>query len=297
MASEASSGLSGGTRVDIEITSVYNDNALPDRGFKSGHGQSFYIVVGEEHVLFDVGWKGGILTQNLARLGISVDEIDKLVLSHGHRDHTGALPRLLKVRTVSTPIVLFSHPDAWEAKSVKRLRLLRRPFGIPKLKSDLARKISLRSSREPVQIAERISTTGEILNRPELEAMEKRGLHKSNGRWVWDRVIDELSLILQTKDGLVIVTGCCHAGVLNTCAKAAELFHDKIKAIVGGTHMENFSDSEISRAGELLQARYGTPELYLNHCTSERAIHQLRDELGSDKVHDCHVGTVLSFRC
>jgi len=282
--------------MDIEITNVYNDIALPNRGFKNGHGQSFHIVAGEEHILFDVGWKGEILSQNLASLGINADEIDKLVFSHGHRDHTGALPSLLKARTVSAPIVVFSHPDAWEPKSVKRL-LFHFPFGIPRLSNGVAGKMALRLAKEPVQITGEISTTGEIPNRPELEAMEKRGFHKSNGRWVWDRVIDDLSLILQTRDGLVIVMGCCHAGVLNTCAKATELFDDNIKAIIGGTHMENFSNEEISRVGEVLESKYGTPDLYLNHCTSDRAIGQLRNELGSGKVHDCHVGTVLSFKC
>jgi len=280
----------------MRITNVYNDKALPNKGLRSGHGQSFHIVLGAEHILFDVGWRGRIFAQNLASLGISADEIDKLVFSHGHRDHTGALPSLLEARTVSTPIVVFGHPDAWEPKSVKRL-LFQFPFGIPKLNSDLAGKISLRRAREPVQIAERLSTTGEIPNRPELEAKEKRGFHRSNGRWIWDRVIDDLSLILQTQDGLVIVTGCCHAGVLNTCAKATELFHDRIEAIIGGTHMENFTKEEVSRVGKLLETRYGTPELYLNHCTGDRAIGQLRNELGSGKVHDCYIGTELSFKC
>ena len=283
-------------RMDVRITNVYNDRVLPNKGLRSGHGQSFHITVGAERILFDVGWRGGIFVHNLTSLGISADEIDKLVFSHGHRDHTGALPSLLEARTVSAPIVAFGHPDAWEPKSVKRL-LFQLPFGIPKLNDDLAGKISLRWAREPVQIAEKLSTTGEIPNRPEQEAEEKRGFHKSNGRWVWDRVIDDLSLVLQTQDGLVILTGCCHAGILNTCAKATELFHDKIEAIIGGTHMENFTKEEVSHVGKFLESRYGTPELYLNHCTGDRAIGQLRNELGSGKVHDCYAGTELSFKC
>jgi 7,8-dihydropterin-6-yl-methyl-4-(beta-D-ribofuranosyl)aminobenzene 5'-phosphate synthase len=282
--------------MDVRITNVYNDKALPNKGLEIGHGQSFHITMGPEQILFDVGWKGKILLHNLSSLKIGANEIDKLVFSHGHRDHTGALPSFLRARTVATPIDAFGHPDVSEPKSVKR-RFLRLPFGLPKLSGENAKKINFRWTKEPVEIAPKLFTTGEIRDRPEPEGREKRGLHKSNGRWEWDRVIDDMSLIFQTKDGLVILTGCCHAGVLNTCARATALFSGNIKAIIGGTHLKNLTNEEVHHVGQILKNKYGTPELYLNHCTGGTQMGQLRGELGSEKVHDCHAGTELSFQC
>jgi 7,8-dihydropterin-6-yl-methyl-4-(beta-D-ribofuranosyl)aminobenzene 5'-phosphate synthase len=100
---------------------------------------------------------------------------------------------------------------------------------------------------------------------------------------------------LDAKDGLVILTGCCHAGILNTCAKATKIFNKKIKAIAGGTHMMEYSNEDIGQVGDILESVYGTPELYLNHCTGEKAIEQLRARFGSDIVHDCYVGSELTF--
>jgi len=131
--------------------------------------------------------------------------------------------------------------------------------------------------------------------------LEKPGIvkvafHEVGGQWKWDPVIDDLSLTLQTRDGLVLITGCCHAGLLNTCAKATKLFNNKIKAILGGTHMLEYSEEDIQHVGEVLEKVYGTPELYLNHCTGKKAIERLRNRFGSEIVRDCHVGTEIVFK-
>ena len=124
----------------------------------------------------------------------------------------------------------------------------------------------------------------------------KAAFHKVDGQWEWDPVIDDLSLVLQTEEGLVLITGCCHAGLLNTCARATQLFNDKIKAVIGGTHMLEYSEEDIGHVGGILEKVYGTPELYLNHCTGKRAIEQLRRKFGPEVVRDCHVGTELFFK-
>lgn len=122
-----------------------------------------------------------------------------------------------------------------------------------------------------MEVLPKLSTIGEITITERLEkpGIEKRVFHKVDGQRKWDPVIDDLSLILQTKDGLVIITGCCHAGFLNACAKATKLFNDKIKAILGGTHMIHYSREDIEHVGNVLESLYGTPELYLNQYRKE----------------------------
>jgi 7,8-dihydropterin-6-yl-methyl-4-(beta-D-ribofuranosyl)aminobenzene 5'-phosphate synthase len=283
--------------MDVKILNVYNDEALQGKGFKPGHGESFHITAGDEEVLFDVGWKGRKLMHNIDRLGIKIDKISKLVLSHGHRDHTGGMKAFLKARTVSAPLQVIAHPAALEPKSSKML-LFHVPMGLPNLNERLMEKLEFHLTKEPIEVIPKLSTTGEVSL---TERTEKPGIvtgmfHKVDGKREWDPVIDDLSLTLQTKDGLVVITGCCHAGLLNTCAKATRLLNDKIKAILGGTHMLEYSKEDVDHVGTVLENLYGTPELYLNHCTGKKAIQQLRNRFGPEVVHDCHVGTEVVFQ-
>jgi len=282
--------------MDIKIVNIYNNEALPTKGLKSGHGESFHITLDNQEILFDVGWKGRKLMHNINRLGINPDDISKLVFSHGHVDHTGGLPAFLKARTVSIPIPIIAHPAVLEPKSRKKL-IFHIPIGFPKLSKKLMEKVEFQLTKNSVEVLSKLSTTGEITvtERPEKPGIESV-FHKVDGQRKWDPVIDDLSLILKTKDGLVIITGCCHAGLLNTCAKATKVFNNKIKAMLGGTHMLHYSREDVEHAGNVLENFYGTPELYLNHCTGKKAIEQLRKRFGSEIVHDCHVGTELVYQ-
>jgi 7,8-dihydropterin-6-yl-methyl-4-(beta-D-ribofuranosyl)aminobenzene 5'-phosphate synthase len=283
--------------MDVKIINVYNNEALPARGLKKGHGESFHITIGDKEVLLDVGWKGGRLMHNMKKLGIDPDDIDRLVLSHGHRDHTGGLQEFLKARTVTEPVQVIAHPNALEPKSAKIL-LFHISIGLPRLSRELTEKAKFHLTKDSAEVLPNLTTTGEI---PIAERLEKPGIvtgafHKVDGQRKWDPIIDDLSLILQTKDGLVLITGCCHAGLLNTCARATQLFNRQIKAILGGTHMLEYSDEDVEHVGEILEKVYGTPELYLNHCTGKKAVERLRRRFGSEIVHDCHVGTEIVFK-
>ncbi|MGA2767077.1 MAG: MBL fold metallo-hydrolase [Candidatus Bathyarchaeia archaeon] len=282
--------------MNAKIVNVYNDRVLPDKGLKGGWGDCFHITFCEKKVLFDAGYKGKILMNNIRALGISVDEVDKLVLSHGHRDHTGGLPGLLEARTVKTPLPVIAHPAVSEPKFVK-IWLFYFRGELPRLPPKLAERMAFQPAREPTEVLPNLYTTGEIpiAERPQKPGIAKNVFHQVNGRREHDDVIDDLSLILQAKTGLVLITGCCHAGLLNTCAKATKLFGRKIEAIVGGTHMLEYSKEDVDHVADVLEKDYGTPTLYLNHCTGDDAIEQLRARFGPQVVHDCFVGSELTF--
>jgi len=282
--------------VDAKIVNVYNDRILLNKGLKGGWGESFHITIGNEETLLDVGYKGDKLMHNMHALGKDVNKTDRIVLSHAHRDHVGGLTAFLEARTANKPLKVIAHPDALEPKSLKML-IFHFPLGLPKLRKELAGKMEFQLAKNPVEVLPKLSTTGEI---PIEERLEKPGIasrafHKADGRREWDPVIDDLSLILQSKDGLVIISGCCHAGVLNTCARVTRLFGKRIKAIVGGTHMMEYSREDVEHVADVLENAHGTPELYLNHCTGEKSIEQLRAKFGSGIVHDCFAGSELTF--
>jgi metal-dependent hydrolase (beta-lactamase superfamily II) len=101
-------------KMKVKIMNVYNDRLLPNKGLKSGWGNAFHVTAGEREVLFDVGRKGGVLMRNIHALGIDVDKIEKVVLSHAHRDHTGGLVSFLKARETRKPLPIIAHPDISE---------------------------------------------------------------------------------------------------------------------------------------------------------------------------------------
>lgn len=282
--------------MEVKVLNLYNNDALPDKGLQGSHGESFLITVGDINVLLDTGMKGDVLLGNMARLEISPDDIGKLVISHGHIDHTGGLSSFLEARKSPDPIPLIAHPEVREPKALKAGASFA-PIGFPELGPPLLEKVRFELSADKVEIAPGLYSIGEVPldERKEKPGAEPAACHQVGGEWEWDPVVDDLSLALRSDHGLVIVTGCCHAGLLNTCARAVRIFGGMIHAVIGGTHMMRYTEEEVEHVGDVLEKDYGLPRIYLNHCTGRKAILQLRERFGPEKVHDCLVGTELVF--
>ena len=107
---------------------------------------------------------------------------------------------------------------------------------------------------------------------------------------------DDLSLVLETSQGLVVVCGCCHAGILNTLAHIRRSFSQPLRAIIGGIHLATAEPESLERVLVALtqQCDGRVPNLFLNHCTGERALATLTQAFG-EKVSSCSAGTMLDF--
>ena len=281
----------------VKILNVFNNNVLPETSLKGKHGNAFYFEMEDERFLFDTGADGNILLHNLNELNISPDYIDKIIFSHGHDDHTIGLHDFMKARTIQDKITIIGHPLLTEKKYLRFLRLRISYIGFPKLDQDIENKINYTLSRNSIQINGYLSTTGEITNRPFKDGTAKYMVHRENGKWVKDPLLDDLSLVLKTTKGLVLICGCCHAGLLNTCAHVTKIFKEPISTIIGGTHMMFFSKKEVLHVAESLKRDYNSPQLYLNHCTGKRKIKILKQYFGAKIVKPCVVGTELRFEC
>ncbi len=286
------------------MINVYNNKAQPERGLHEGHGESFYIQSDEIKLLFDTGWKGKHLVNNMKILGISPSDIQKIIFSHGHMDHTHGLKELLKSRESDKILEIFGHPAILESKSAKmkvlkffEFRYPSRWVSFPKIPPKFENTIKYILRREPANITSNIFFSGEITNRSEKDGTNEFMLHKSKHKWVRDPMLDDQSLIIDSKKGLVLICGCCHAGLLNTCAHVFKIHNKKIHAIIGGTHMMHFSPKEVNNVANILEKTYDTPLLFLNHCKGTKTREILRDRFGSEIVNPCPVGTELRFDC
>jgi len=101
--------------------------------------------------------------------------------------------------------------------------------------------------------------------------------------------------VLESAKGLVVVCGCCHAGLLNTLEHVQRLFASPIVAIAGGTHLLNADADTLEHIARTLHGWGTLHGIYLNHCSGEKAYHILRQVMGDDIVHLCPAGTILEM--
>jgi 7,8-dihydropterin-6-yl-methyl-4-(beta-D-ribofuranosyl)aminobenzene 5'-phosphate synthase len=289
--------------MDIEIINLYSNVAKPASDLIGEHGQSFLLKVNGENILFDVGGDGDVLLHNMEKLDINPDDISEMILSHGHYDHTKALPDFLDARTTDDILTVYAHPNVREPKYGK-IFFLKKYIGFPELTKSQEEQLDLKYSRKPVMINDIIRTTGEIRDRKYPDGIEKTAVHKEGNELKADPIYDDLSLILDVNQGQVIITGCAHAGILNICAHAKQTSEKPIKAIIGGTHMARYSEEEVLKTAEQFKNQFDNPNLYLNHCTdqlpyffmrSTDAIDILQSKYGEDKIKPCFVGTKLTY--
>jgi 7,8-dihydropterin-6-yl-methyl-4-(beta-D-ribofuranosyl)aminobenzene 5'-phosphate synthase len=272
------------------ITCVINDIAPPRSSFRSEHGVSFYIETGQGNVLFDTGQSESALHHNLNLLGIAVETIDGLVLSHAHIDHTGGLPSILSQKP---GLPVYASPDLFRPRFTRRGGE-EKSVGLPAPKEQLTSLGGFRLNDTPTEVLPGVWSTGEINHRPEREGRSPHHVVLTDDGWQPDPYRDDMSLVIEAAEGLVVICGCCHAGLLNTLGHVRNTFDRNIIAVMGGTHLLEADEDYLQHVAEVLRDTYGPPHLHLNHCTGERAIAALTNAFGS-RVRPCLVGTVLRF--
>jgi 7,8-dihydropterin-6-yl-methyl-4-(beta-D-ribofuranosyl)aminobenzene 5'-phosphate synthase len=273
----------------LKITCVVDDRGYSDSALRAEHGASFLIEAGSHTVLFDTGQSGEALLHNLAALGVSPQQIEALILSHAHYDHTGGLPALLEQ---VQGIPLFAHPDLFR-KRFRKTDTGPRQVGPSMTRKAVAPHVVLRLHAEPVEVVPGVWTTGDIGARSEPEGRGPYHFVRQGAGWIEDPYRDDLSVVLETEEGLVLLCGCCHAGLLNTLAHVRATFgHDPL-AVIGGLHLLNADAPTLDHVIETLRD-YGPPRLWVGHCTGDRSFLRLKAAFG-DRVSLYHVGTELTL--
>jgi 7,8-dihydropterin-6-yl-methyl-4-(beta-D-ribofuranosyl)aminobenzene 5'-phosphate synthase len=262
----------------LRITTL-SENTAGSGDLLAEWGLSFLIETGRETILFDTG-KTTSVTHNSPGLGIDLSRIDKIVLSHGHYDHTGGLRQLL--RRMKQEVEIIAHPDIWANKYRRRKNEKVRYIGIPFQRQELeslGARFTL--TKEPVKVADDIITTGEVPMSNDYEIIDSGLMVKtSDGSLQPDPLLDDLALIITTGYGLVVVLGCAHRGIINTLFHARKLTGvAKIYAALGGSHLVNAPKERMRRTiGDLKEL--GVEKLGLCHCTSLPAINRLSVAFG-----------------
>lgn len=254
-------------------------------------GLSILVETDEVTILLDAG-KSISVSNNADVLGIDLSKIDKIVLSHGHFDHTGGLRHVL--RKMRKEVEIIAHPDVWAAKYNRRQGQADKYIGIPFQRHELeSLGAGFNLTTKAVKITNNIMTTGEIPMVTDFEQIEPYLWVKEDAEWQPDKLLDDQALIITTELGLVVVLGCAHRGIINTLYHAQQLTGiEQIHTVLGGAHLLHASEERLRKTMGALKV-LGVQRLGLCHCTGFQVITVIAPEFG-DRFFFNTTGTSLS---
>jgi 7,8-dihydropterin-6-yl-methyl-4-(beta-D-ribofuranosyl)aminobenzene 5'-phosphate synthase len=257
---------------ELTVTVLVDNNTLIDRYFLGEPGLSLFIEADGNRILFDTGYSE-IFLRNAGRMGVDLLSLDYVIFSHGHLDHTGGFPHLLRHFTEASI----------EGKSRQLPELITHPFALyprpkpplPNIGSliseeEIARHITVRTSRKQVWLNENLVYLGEIPRRFPFEDQDpgSRKIVMPNGNMEPDLLIDDSALAYRSEKGLVIVTGCSHTGIVNIVTYAREVCdEERVVDIIGGLHLQNAPQEKIEGTCTGLSG-FALHALHCCHCTS-----------------------------
>ncbi len=272
------------------ITVVVNDEAQIPK-LRAEHGWSVWVEYGGHHVLLDTG-QGPALAPNSAVLGLPWDRLEAVALSHGHYDHTGGL---LEALTAAPRPGLYAHPDAWQPKYACPVPGPARAIGTPPSVADQARRTAGRitDTLKPVEVVPGLWLTGPIPRRTDFE--DAGGpFFKDSGCRQPDGLPDDQALFFESRQGLVVLLGCAHAGVINTLNYIRGLRPGRtFKAVLGGMHLLHAGRKRLRRTLDEME-RLGVERLLPAHCTGAAARDAMSKRFG-DRCEAALAGLSWTF--
>jgi len=263
--------------MSIQITTL-TENTAAGVNLLAEWGLSILVEADNHKILLDTGTTFSV-AYNAISLGIDLTQINRIVFSHGHFDHTGGLLHVLKMMRYAVEVI--AHPDIWAAKYGRRPGEKDRYAGVP-FPKEAAETLgaSFNLTKEPVWISENIVTSGEIPMVTEYEKIDPILYVKEKGELKPDPLWDDQALFVKSEKGLIIILGCAHRGVINTIRHAQKLTRvEPIYAVIGGTHLLRASPQRMDLTiAELMSS--GVQRLGACHCTGLPACATLAQTFG-----------------
>lgn len=251
----------------MKLTVLVDNNTFIDQYLTGEPGVSYFIECDGRKILFDVGYSD-VFLKNAQILKLDLTSIDDVIISHGHNDHSWGLNHLIQFydRTISPPtkkINLISHPAALLPKYFDK-----KPIGMNMRQDEDDFFLQKICTEEPLFLSEHVVFLGQIPRTNDFEAKSPVGQTlNSNGEITDDYVLDDSALVVKTEQGLVIITGCSHAGVCNIIDYAKRVTEeDRITCVIGGFHLQNADNTILSATGQYLHS-LSAEALYPCHCT------------------------------
>ena len=252
------------------------ENTTEKDELKSKHGLSLYIETERKKILFDVG-PNDLFLKNAEKLGVNIEDIDTVVISHGHVDHCGGLECFLAKNKKAK---IYIRPQAMEKHYVKVL-------GIP-FYAGIDRKLTAKDrfvfAEDRFRIDDELMLFSDVCVKFPLPKSDGNLFVKKDGKIVSDDFCHEQNLIIKSGDKSILVCGCAHAGIVNIVDCAKEILGEYPTAVVGGFHLyeptkKRYESGEYIDEIALALDKNGAT-FYACHCTGEKAVERMKIRLG-----------------
>jgi len=251
------------------------ENLTTQQAIVAEHGLSVYIETDDTKILFDTG-QTGLFMQNAEIMGIDIKDVDLLVLSHGHYDHTGGLYPFLEENTKAK---VYAKRGIFEAK----YNINKRFIGTERIESLLNNRLVIVESE--TEIAHDVFIMPNIkIYHPIDTHFNSLYLQTENGL-VGDEFNDELFLVLKQNEKIFIITACSHRGITNICSTAVNYFKNPVELILGGFHTRNCSAEQYQHIKEYLEELH-PHSIGVCHCTGVEKYAKLRHDLPIDVFYN-----------
>lgn len=277
----------------MKLTVLVDNNTIIDRYFYGEPAVSYLIETEDKKILFDTGYSD-LFLQNANKLSKDLRALDFVVISHGHNDHTGGLVALREMLTPSNDtdlmrkkVRLVAHPDAFLQKVDNKLAV-----GSPIDTSELEEAFDVILTEEPLWLGNDLVFLGEIPRVTDFEGKVAIGKILKNNDHNDDYVFDDSALVYKAPTGLVIITGCSHAGICNIVEYAKKVCgDDRIESVIGGFHLLDPSKKQFDETLKYFDL-LKTNIVYPCHCTGFEFKVELAKRIS---VKEVGVGLQLEF--
>lgn len=230
---------------------------------ESEHGLSIFADNGYSKFIFDCGHTG-LAWKNSAKLNIDLTAINFVAISHSHYDHAGGFPSLLNY---VTPKILYTGVDFWEEK-FSRADSNFAYKGAGFTAKDLSRwNIEQKICHDILKLDDKTFLVGNFARHTEFETIPEKFVRGENK--LPDTFSDEICLVIRGSNGLNVIVGCSHVGIVNIISTIAQRFNEKIVRIIGGVHLLNADDERIHKTLAALK-NFGVSDFKLCHCSGEK---------------------------
>jgi 7,8-dihydropterin-6-yl-methyl-4-(beta-D-ribofuranosyl)aminobenzene 5'-phosphate synthase len=273
-------------RVQVLSTMLTSDDGIGEWGFAA------LVEVDGRRILFDTGARPDTVLNNAKELKVDLTNVTDVILTHNHTDHTGGLMTLRRAVLQKNPAAL---SKAYVGKGIFAPR--RRSDGKPlEFIQNLRRDYEASGGNfteydHPVEVWNGVWLTGPVPRKyPERNWSGSTQIQIDNS-WKEDNLPEDMSMVVNTGHGLVLISGCGHAGVINTLDYARSAIRNApIHAAIGGFHLYQLDDTKLKwTAGKLRE--FGLANFLGAHCTGIEAVYRIRELAGLDRRH-CAVGAV-----
>jgi len=284
--------------MSLKITTLIEN--MPDKEEKLAfeHGFSVLVETKEQKILFDTGQTGAFV-KNAKDLGINLEDIDMVILSHGHYDHTGGVPELLKVLNKKIPVYIGSEFFAPKYKLLEdgSYKYNGNPFAKELLTgtSPERREVELHDIKENVtKFSDRIYLFKNFERVNDFEKVNPKFYVKTGQGYEQDLFPDEIVMGALTEDGLVLIVGCSHVGIVNILEHVKKTVNLPVAAVLGGTHLVEAEEERLAKTAEALK-RHGVKTVAVSHCTGEEGMELLKKEFPEGFVLN-NTGNTMKFK-